>query len=353
MTCECQEIEHTNTKTKTNETCVESLDGECDASPHADAARTAAPRASSSACLCICVPLCNSNVSSFALCVCLKCCRVAWRVANAGRARAGADRRRGQCVVGTRRSKSAFAISGNACHGPVSCGVCLLCIDFCCCLLTVVMMRRNWFVCCLGCGNVCVHVHVVKFVWANVTQANEYLGFLKLCLPVSSLFFFFFFFFFFFSKTWHMAIYLCIPQTNRLLFRIIKKKLTWINLKISILQFGNTSPPVSPTPHQQFAISLLLGASHTKITAGGRIFSFSALVVVGDGRGTAGFGYGKALTGGGAVLKATRDAEKRKCCLLVQYAICNIRNFYVKKINLTVSFSKFVGYILIHCRVDV
>lgn len=49
---------------------------------------------------------------------------------------------------------------------------------------------------------------------------------------------------------------------------------------------------------------------HTKVTAGGRVFSFSALVVLGDKNGTAGFGYGKGLTAVAAVNKATRDAEK-------------------------------------------
>jgi small subunit ribosomal protein S5 len=49
---------------------------------------------------------------------------------------------------------------------------------------------------------------------------------------------------------------------------------------------------------------------HTKVTAGGRVFSFSALVVLGDSNGTAGFGYGKGMTAGDAVVKANRDAEK-------------------------------------------
>lgn len=49
---------------------------------------------------------------------------------------------------------------------------------------------------------------------------------------------------------------------------------------------------------------------HTKVTAGGRVFSFSALVVVGNSNGTAGFGYGKGMTAPAAVQKANRDAEK-------------------------------------------
>eukprot|EP01113_Clastostelium_recurvatum_P028806 TRINITY_DN3478_c0_g1_i3.p1 TRINITY_DN3478_c0_g1~~TRINITY_DN3478_c0_g1_i3.p1 ORF type:complete len:350 (+),score=64.87 TRINITY_DN3478_c0_g1_i3:27-1076(+) len=49
---------------------------------------------------------------------------------------------------------------------------------------------------------------------------------------------------------------------------------------------------------------------HTKITAGGRINSFSALVVVGTGTGTAGFGYGKGATGAKATARAYRDAQR-------------------------------------------
>jgi hypothetical protein len=49
---------------------------------------------------------------------------------------------------------------------------------------------------------------------------------------------------------------------------------------------------------------------HTKIIAGGRVFSYSALVVVGTGNGAGGIGYGKALKAPEAVMKATKDAEK-------------------------------------------
>eukprot|EP01098_Paradermamoeba_levis_P007550 TRINITY_DN3123_c0_g1_i1.p1 TRINITY_DN3123_c0_g1~~TRINITY_DN3123_c0_g1_i1.p1 ORF type:complete len:473 (+),score=187.18 TRINITY_DN3123_c0_g1_i1:147-1565(+) len=49
---------------------------------------------------------------------------------------------------------------------------------------------------------------------------------------------------------------------------------------------------------------------HTKITAGGRMFSFSCLVLIGNGNGSAGLGYGKALTVAQAVVNANRDAEK-------------------------------------------
>lgn len=66
---------------------------------------------------------------------------------------------------------------------------------------------------------------------------------------------------------------------------------------------------------------------HTKVTGGGRIFSVSATVIVGDQRGTAGFGYGKALTAASALTKATVDAEKRMCrcncfCIISPMCFC-------------------------------
>lgn len=47
-----------------------------------------------------------------------------------------------------------------------------------------------------------------------------------------------------------------------------------------------------------------------KVTKGGRTFSFSALVVVGDGKGTIGFGLGKAREVQGAIAKGIDDAKK-------------------------------------------
>jgi len=48
----------------------------------------------------------------------------------------------------------------------------------------------------------------------------------------------------------------------------------------------------------------------TKVTKGGRTFSFSALVVVGDGNGIVGHGLGKALEVSEAIAKAIDDAKK-------------------------------------------
>ncbi len=48
----------------------------------------------------------------------------------------------------------------------------------------------------------------------------------------------------------------------------------------------------------------------TKVNKGGRTFSFSALVVVGDGNGTVGHGLGKARDVSESIAKAVDDAKK-------------------------------------------
>lgn len=48
----------------------------------------------------------------------------------------------------------------------------------------------------------------------------------------------------------------------------------------------------------------------TKVTKGGRTFSFAAVVVVGDGKGTVGHGLGKARDVSESIAKAVDDAKK-------------------------------------------
>ncbi len=58
--------------------------------------------------------------------------------------------------------------------------------------------------------------------------------------------------------------------------------------------------------------SVTIGVSRTSATIkGGRRFSFNALVVIGDRRGSVGLGYGKAKEVPSAIEKAQRDARKR------------------------------------------
>jgi len=59
-----------------------------------------------------------------------------------------------------------------------------------------------------------------------------------------------------------------------------------------------------------------------KVVKGGRIFSFTALTVVGDGEGKVGFGYGKAREVPAAIAKAMESARKNMQTIpLVQYPI--------------------------------
>ena len=48
----------------------------------------------------------------------------------------------------------------------------------------------------------------------------------------------------------------------------------------------------------------------TKVTKGGRAFGFSAIVVVGDGKGVVGHGLGKSKEVSEAIVKAIEDAKK-------------------------------------------
>jgi small subunit ribosomal protein S5 len=57
----------------------------------------------------------------------------------------------------------------------------------------------------------------------------------------------------------------------------------------------------------------------SKVTKGGRTFTFAAVVVIGDGKGTIGQGLGKAREVSEAIAKAQKDAEKN----LVKVPIIN------------------------------
>ncbi|MFA7448377.1 MAG: 30S ribosomal protein S5 [Weeksellaceae bacterium] len=48
----------------------------------------------------------------------------------------------------------------------------------------------------------------------------------------------------------------------------------------------------------------------TKVTKGGRTFGFSAIVVVGDGKGVVGYGLGKSKDVASAIAKAVEEAKK-------------------------------------------
>ena len=48
----------------------------------------------------------------------------------------------------------------------------------------------------------------------------------------------------------------------------------------------------------------------TKVTKGGRTFTFAAIVVVGDGKGVIGYGLGKAGEVTAAISKGTESAKK-------------------------------------------
>ena len=67
------------------------------------------------------------------------------------------------------------------------------------------------------------------------------------------------------------------------------------------------------TGEQPFEDTVVKVFRNAKVVKGGRRFSFSALVVVGDRNGTVGVGYGKANEVPPAVEKAVKDAKKNLC----------------------------------------
>lgn len=67
---------------------------------------------------------------------------------------------------------------------------------------------------------------------------------------------------------------------------------------------------VKPVAEDELKEKLVYLGRVTKVTKGGRTFSFSAVVVVGDHNGTIGHGLGKAREVSDAITKAVQDAKK-------------------------------------------
>lgn len=63
----------------------------------------------------------------------------------------------------------------------------------------------------------------------------------------------------------------------------------------------------------------------SKTVKGGRIFSFTALTVVGDGNGRVGFGYGKAREVPAAIQKAMEKARRNMINVALNHGTCNTR----------------------------
>ena len=72
----------------------------------------------------------------------------------------------------------------------------------------------------------------------------------------------------------------------------------------------NRRPPDTGEPESEWIENVIKIYRCSKVMKGGRRFSFAALVVVGDGKGKVGIGYGKANEVPSSVEKAMKDARK-------------------------------------------
>ena len=82
---------------------------------------------------------------------------------------------------------------------------------------------------------------------------------------------------------------------------------------------------MASTSNTDDLIEKLVGVNRvTKVVKGGRIFSFAALVVVGDGKGRVGMGRGKAREVSISIQKATEDAHRN----MIKIELCGNTLYY-------------------------